>query len=112
VGLMRGGSGPRAEYRIGKVFYDDHVYRECGATGHIVHEFSNAYVVSLDIEALGDLVSDASYYADSSGFDPGIGLGHLHAAARRTLKALRKQGAPEGYQFKHTLGGLLVLRPE
>jgi len=106
---MAGGDSPRAEYRIGKVFYDDHVYRECGQTGEVIEELKNQYVVSLDLEALNDLVSDASYYASANGFIPG--LGNLHAAARRTLKALRKQGPPSGYRFKESSNGIVTVWP-
>lgn len=81
----------RREYRLPKVFAEDHWDRDCGQTDVVVRETKTHYFVSMDANGYSDMESDADYYVYMGAEI--MGLGFL-ASARATLKALRAAGPP------------------
>jgi hypothetical protein len=75
-------------FTIGKLFYDDHLQRECGAGGTIIKTTKTTYTVELNLEAYNDLLSDCDYYWECRDEFIDICGGQLSAAARRTMKKL------------------------
>jgi hypothetical protein len=74
-------------YKIPPRFYLDHIARDCGQTGKIVHSTKNYLIVELDDQALNDLLSDALYYIECADtFDPP--LTGLISSARATVKKI------------------------
>lgn len=76
---------PHVLIRIPKRFLDDHLDRDLRAP-EIVRETKAHYFIDPSDPAIGELASDASYYAD--GLDEAA-LG-LVLSARATLRALRQ----------------------
>lgn len=70
--------------RIPKMFLDDHGDREL-PTPEVVRQTKAHYWIERDDPAVGELISDAKYYADKWGPD---GAPWLKPAARALLKAL------------------------
>jgi len=71
--------------KIPRRFYDDHADRSLPSP-EIVHHNKTHYWIRRDDPAMGELRSDAEYYADRDGPDMGP---NLRPAARALLKALR-----------------------
>lgn len=82
------------EYRIGKVFAQDHWDRGCGENDVIVRENGVFYIVRLDEAGYKDMLTDADYYWDMRKEMSEWGGGDLCKAAKRTYDALVKQGPP------------------
>jgi len=82
--------------RIPRSFYDDHINRDCGQTGRIVHQTKALYTVELDAEAFEDLRSDAEYYSDTSSF--GFEYQGLCASAAATLRRLEAVNTEETFR--------------
>ena len=76
-------------YRVSKLFSEDHWNRDLGWSDRIVHETKNHFFVRMTDENASDLLSDADYYSDPSGFDPD--LMYLVSAARGMVTTMRKQ---------------------
>lgn len=70
--------------RIPITFFEDHAQREL-PTPVIQHQTKSHYWIRADDPAIGELLSDARYYADKDGPD---GAPWLIPAARALLKAL------------------------
>lgn len=47
---------------VPRMFYKDHLNRDCGQTGKVIKETKTTMTVSLDEEAWIDLYGDADYY--------------------------------------------------
>lgn len=76
-------------YKLPPRFYLDHVARDCGKSGKVVHSTKNYLIVELDSVALDDLLTDALYYVECADtFDPP--LNGLVASAKATIKAINQ----------------------
>lgn len=72
--------------RLPTVFFDDHLARELPTPEVLVRTRTHVYVWPTDIH-LGELLSDAEYYADPNGPDMSLGF---KSSARATANAIRK----------------------
>lgn len=77
--------------KIPAAFYFDHQWRDL-PTPEAVKETKRNVWVRADDPALPELRSDAEYYADPDGFDPGIQR-TVCRSARALLRALDREGA-------------------
>ncbi len=84
-------------YRLPPKFYFDHIYRDLPEEGisSVVSRSKTQVFVEMDAAAYDDLRGDADYYSDSD-IAKEMGMPGLAASARSTVKALDKQGRPEG----------------
>ena len=75
-------------------FANDHMNRCRGQAGKIesIEPKGRSVILTLDDEALANLVNDARYYADPFGPDEGNEFG-LQASAKRLLAAIERQDA-------------------
>jgi hypothetical protein len=73
-------------FKIGKVFFDDHEYRELMQDEYDTKETKTNYTVTMSERDFCDLIEDAWFYAD----EPDYGTS-LRAGARSVLKAMQKQ---------------------
>tara|TARA_R100000234_G_scaffold85801_2_gene54715 strand:+ start:895 stop:1161 length:267 start_codon:yes stop_codon:yes gene_type:complete len=79
--------------KIGKVFYDDHCERDLIAPTIIRQTKAHYFIDGTDNEALRELLSDADYYKEHSGFEPELfGLCRsavaTHAAISKHLESI------------------------
>ena len=72
--------------KIGKVFFDDHVFRQLMEDEYEVKETNTNYTVTMTQRDFCDLIADAEFYAQ----EPDFGLS-LRAGARAVIKAMSKQ---------------------
>jgi hypothetical protein len=72
--------------RIPKIFYDDHVGRECPAPP-ILRETNRHYWIDTTHADYAELINDAEFYEDIQGFDKDAYC--FCYAARAMLKAVR-----------------------
>lgn len=84
------------DYRIAKVFAQDHWERDCGRTDEVLSENKVWYTVRMDADGYSDMLTDADYYCDPY-VAREMGMASLAQSAQRVRDALLKQGPPDGY---------------
>lgn len=85
------------ELKLPKLFYWDHLQRECGDASNIVKETQNHFFVRLTEDTFDDLFGDADYYTECGSemweFNRGLVM-----SARATFKILQKAKAAKQVQ--------------
>lgn len=99
------------DYRIAKVFAQDHWERACGLSDEILSENQVWYTVRMDVAGFSDMLTDADYYSDPYVASE-MGMSSLAQSAKRVLAALLNQGAPEGYTVERRGLGYCVVNAD
>ncbi len=79
--------------KIPKMFYCDHLERDCGEGSRIIKTTKWHFVIELNLYGYKDLLSDAVFYTDNGDSDQDFGT---KSSARACANAIRK-ACPNGF---------------